>query len=153
MSLVTMHGPAITRLALLVLGAMTMCGAVLVGLLLTLATMSAVAGACEPAVCLNKTYAAERNLSYAMLPYDACVARAKGVTAFICRCTPRLFECLVDGGRGKCEPRHAKPHCLRYVVDQDLGCSQKLCISAAPAAGSLAITAVATVALLSFALL
>lgn len=94
-----------------------------------------VGAVCDPEVCLNATYASLLNVTNASLAYDNCVAEASGVTAFVCRCTPRLFECFVDPLRGNCIKREARPHCWRYVSRQALDCSQKLCISAAPGLG------------------
>eukprot|EP00672_Neobodo_designis_P012236 CAMPEP_0174861394 /NCGR_PEP_ID=MMETSP1114-20130205/51509_1 /TAXON_ID=312471 /ORGANISM="Neobodo designis, Strain CCAP 1951/1" /LENGTH=125 /DNA_ID=CAMNT_0016096405 /DNA_START=27 /DNA_END=401 /DNA_ORIENTATION=+ len=88
---------------------------------------------CDPEVCTNATYAAEVNKSEALDSYNACLARSRNVTAFMCRCTPRVFECMVNSSLGACSKQRARTHCWRYVVEQGLGCSQKLCKASATA--------------------
>merc|ERR1711991_39935 len=85
--------------------------------------------ACDPEICFNTTYADLMDKSDVMAPHRECVARAGGVDAFVCRCTPRVFECLVNTSLANCIKRHARTHCYHYVTDQGLGCSQRLCKS------------------------
>lgn len=90
---------------------------------------------CDSALCLNDTYANITNRSYAMQPYRDCVANAGGITAFECRCTPRVYECLINRSLANCHKRFARSYCWRFITNQAKGCSQRLCKAAAAPTG------------------
>jgi hypothetical protein len=101
---------------------------------------------CDYSICTNRSVAIARGHASAWDDYDACLARANGITAFICRCTPRVYECMTNGTLGGCNQQRARTECRRYVVDQGLGCSQRLCIAAAPTTALASATLLAVVA-------
>ena len=115
-------------------------------LLLAFAALAAAQEAlvCDPQVCTNETYAIEQNKSTALREYHECLSRSRNVTAFICRCTPRIFECMQNVSLGGCSVQTARTNCWRYVTEQGLGCSQKLCKASAATASVAVITALAT---------
>ena len=87
---------------------------------------------CNPDICLNHTVAAANGMPNASYIYDKCVADAGSTNAFICRCTPRLYECFANTTYGGgCSADDSKSACFAYVIDQALGCSQKLCKASA----------------------
>lgn len=72
-----------------------------------------------------------------------CLKKAKNIRAFVCRCTLKVFQCLVRvncsynefssryekkmSSAVKKNNQSAEEICRRYVRKQDLDCSESLC--------------------------
>ena len=99
--------------------------------LLTLLQAPLCAAECRPGVCTDTTTAATYSPG-AMDSYLACLAAAKGDTAFICRCTHEIYKCMINATAGGCNPVESRSPCWRYVNRQGMQCSQRLCTTFLP---------------------
>ena len=84
---------------------------------------------CDPNLCYNRSYAAARGVGN-YTPYDDCMAEAGAVRAFQCRCTRRMYYCLVNRSFGNCSDRAAKQACRHSVLTDARFCSPDLCQAA-----------------------
>jgi hypothetical protein len=71
----------------------------------------------------------------AMQPYYNCLSNASGTLAFACRCTLRIADCLKRADGGNCTNTSSSwlafEACGQFLVSQNLGCSNTLCVSSA----------------------
>lgn len=68
------------------------------------------------------------NVSPAIEPYFDCLENAGDTTAFVCRCTLKMRNCLTNVTGGNCTTRYSRERsCNIYLWRQNLDCSETLC--------------------------